>query len=74
MIGNRAATIDGLEAGTCLAEHIPPATPMCRLCGTAQRIDRQVFKKQQDILLLSGNPFFLQLFLNGPCFGIGDRL
>jgi len=59
MVGDRAATIDELEARACMAESLFPAFPMCRLGSTAQGIDWKVFKEQQDIPLSLGNPVFL---------------
>jgi hypothetical protein len=59
MVGNRATTIYGLEAGACSAEEFFPTVPMCWLSGTAQGINWQMLKKQQDILSFLSNPFFL---------------
>jgi hypothetical protein len=59
MIGNRAATIYGLQAGTRATEGFFPAVPMPWLSGAAQGIDWRVFKEQQHISLPFRNLFFL---------------
>jgi hypothetical protein len=59
MIGNRAATVYGREAGACPAEDFAPAGPMCWLGGTAHGIDWRMFKEHQYIPLSLRNPFLL---------------
>ena len=73
MVGDRAATLDELETRTRTAEHLFSAIPMGWLGSTAEGIDWQVLKEQQDIPLFLRNPILLQLFLEYPSFCIGDR-